>query len=152
MNVHILRSQARESNMMKSLRRLVAPRADGSYLIPPEMVDKFKDNHGGGRQELLRMYEQCGGNKDHMVSCLQLSLMNQAGFTPSNTSQKSYSLPCSPPQPTPEPPDHDFDAQDTFIKTCRKKVQKITEDDLFVDGQFMSEQDMVKENFKEYFG
>lgn len=40
--------------------------------------------------------------------------------------------------------------QDTFIKTCRKKVERIAEDDLFVDGQFMSEEDMVSENMKEY--
>lgn len=40
--------------------------------------------------------------------------------------------------------------QDAFIKTCRKKVERIAEDDLFVDGQFMSEEDMVSENMKEY--
>lgn len=40
--------------------------------------------------------------------------------------------------------------QDAFVKTCRKKAQLISEDDLFVDGQFMSEQDMIDEGFKEY--
>ena len=39
--------------------------------------------------------------------------------------------------------------QDSFIKSCRKKVQNITEDDLYVDGQFMSEQDMIDDNVKE---
>eukprot|EP00435_Cladocopium_sp_Y103_P029492 s2260_g7.t1 len=39
--------------------------------------------------------------------------------------------------------------QDAFIKTCRKKVERITEDDLFVDGEFMSEQDMIDDNYKE---
>lgn len=47
-------------------------------------------------------------------------------------------------------PVKDFGVQDTFIKTCRRKVERIAEDDLFVDGQFMSEQDMVSENMKEY--
>lgn len=47
-------------------------------------------------------------------------------------------------------PVKDFGVQDTFIKTCRKKVERIAEDDLFVDGQFMSEEDMVSENMKEY--
>eukprot|EP00913_Durusdinium_trenchii_P023496 g22074.t1 len=41
-------------------------------------------------------------------------------------------------------------AVDAFVKTCRKKAQLISEDDLFVDGQFMSEQDMIDEGFKEY--
>ncbi|CAK9110313.1 unnamed protein product [Durusdinium trenchii] len=39
--------------------------------------------------------------------------------------------------------------EDAFVKTCRKKAQLISEDDLFVDGQFMSEQDMIDEGFKE---
>lgn len=47
-------------------------------------------------------------------------------------------------------PDCIFCMQDAFVKTCRKKAQLISEDDLFVDGQFMSEQDMIDEGFKEY--
>ena len=40
-------------------------------------------------------------------------------------------------------------AQDSFIKTCRRKVQRISEDDLWTEGEFMSEQDMIDDNFKE---
>ena len=40
-------------------------------------------------------------------------------------------------------------AQDAFIKTCRRKVQRISEDDLYTEGEFMSEQDMIDENYKE---
>ena len=39
--------------------------------------------------------------------------------------------------------------QESFVKVCRKKVQQISEDDLFVDGEYMSEQDMLDENYKE---
>ena len=57
-------SEAGESNAMKCLRRLVQPRADGSFLVPEEIIGKFKDIAGGGRSEVLRLYEQCGCNKD----------------------------------------------------------------------------------------
>ena len=57
-------SKAGETNAMKCLRRLVQPRADGSFLVPEEIIQKFKDIAGGGRSEVLRLYEQCGCNKD----------------------------------------------------------------------------------------
>lgn len=60
---------------MKTLRRLVAPRADGSYLLPPQMLDKFRDLHGGGRQELLKLFEASGGNKDHIASYVSIAVI-----------------------------------------------------------------------------
>ena len=57
-------AQASESNEMKVLRRLIQPRADGSFLVPSEIIEKFKDIKGGGREEVLRLYEKCGFNKD----------------------------------------------------------------------------------------
>lgn len=36
------------------------------------------------------------------------------------------------------------------MKTCKKRVARISEDDLYVDGEFMSEQDMKDDNYKEY--
>lgn len=65
---HIV-AEASESNAMKVLRRLVTPRKDGTLVIPQEMVDKFKDIHGGGRAELLQMFERCGYNKDRSLIC-----------------------------------------------------------------------------------
>ena len=58
------KANAGESNSMKALRRLLSPRGDGSYLIPKEMVEKFKDIHGGGRAEVVRMWEKTGFEKD----------------------------------------------------------------------------------------
>ena len=49
---------------MKRLRRCMAPRADGTYLVPQEMVDKFADVHGGGRASVLQMWNSAGRCKD----------------------------------------------------------------------------------------
>ena len=50
---------------MKVLRRLLTPRKDGTYLVPMDFVEKFKDILGGGRAEVLRLYQtKCNGNKD----------------------------------------------------------------------------------------
>ncbi|CAL1152711.1 unnamed protein product [Cladocopium goreaui] len=68
-----------ESNEMKRLRRVMQPRADGTYIVPQEIVDKWAEE---------------------------------------------------------------------FIKRCRRKVESIKESQLEVDGEFMSEQDMLDENYK----
>lgn len=49
---------------MKRLRRVMKPRADGSYLIPKEMLEKWSDIAGGGREEVLNMWNASGGQKD----------------------------------------------------------------------------------------
>ena len=42
--------------------------------------------------------------------------------------------------------------QEEFIKRCRRKVESIKESQLEVDGAFMSEEDMIKENYKPCLG
>lgn len=65
------KANAGESNSMKSLRRLVSSRGDGSFLVPLEIVEKFKDIHGGGRAEVVRMWENHGCDKDpHFLETL----------------------------------------------------------------------------------
>ena len=60
-----LKAPGGDNNDVKVLRRLVTPRKDGSYLVPVEYVEKFKDIAGGGRAEVLRFYkDKCNGNKD----------------------------------------------------------------------------------------
>ena len=49
---------------MKVLRRLVQPRIDGTYLVPNEIVEKFKDIAGGGRAEVLQLFQKHNGDKD----------------------------------------------------------------------------------------
>lgn len=39
--------------------------------------------------------------------------------------------------------------KDSFIHTCRKKVERIKEDDLWADGEFMTEQDMIDDNYRQ---
>lgn len=121
-----------ESNESKVLRRLVAPRQDGSFLVPPEIVEKFKDIAGGGRAEVMRLFQdKCKGDKDPQPFIEIVCYLQQA--LPMCSGDQSY-------------PSR---LQDLFVKTCKKRVERITEDDLYVDGEFMSEQDMIEDNYKE---
>ena len=45
--------------------------------------------------------------------------------------------------------ENDRSVQDTFMKKCKKKVQFIEEQDLWVNGCFMSEEDMRLDKFSE---
>lgn len=42
--------------------------------------------------------------------------------------------------------------QEVFLKKCSKKVQSIQEQDLWIDGEFLSESDMVELGYKQLFG
>lgn len=55
-----------ESADMKRLRRLMQPRTDGSYLVPKEIVDKWMDVHGGGRDSVVNMWDASGSSKDRI--------------------------------------------------------------------------------------
>ena len=63
-SMHLHSQVTGESNVMKVLRRLTKPRADGSYLVPEEIVQKFKDHAGGGRAEVLELFEKSNLDKD----------------------------------------------------------------------------------------
>lgn len=54
-------------NEIKRIRRLLAPRADGKLLVDKEIADQFNDLVNGGRDQVLKLWEQCGGNKDTLV-------------------------------------------------------------------------------------
>lgn len=68
-----------ESNEMKCLRRIMTPRADGTLLVPKDIADRFKDTHSGGREAVLKLWEQSGCNKEllffHLVSVLFFLLL-----------------------------------------------------------------------------
>ena len=51
---------------MKRLRRLMQPRVDGSYLVPGEIVDKWLDLHGGGRETVIHMWHSADTDKDRI--------------------------------------------------------------------------------------
>ena len=36
------------------------------------------------------------------------------------------------------------------MKTCRRKIEQITEEDLYVEGEFMAEEDMEEEGYKSH--
>lgn len=60
---------------MKKLRRLMAPREDGSYLVPSQFVEMWKDqSDGGGRDQIKQLWNQVGGDKDCCVRSLNCSM------------------------------------------------------------------------------
>ncbi|CAL1160091.1 unnamed protein product [Cladocopium goreaui] len=74
------------------------PRCDGTYLVPQEVLEAYRDLTDGGRERVQKMWAQSSNDKD------------------------------------------------TFIKSCKRKVQSIHEQDLWLDGNFMSEKDMQDDN------
>ena len=56
-----------EGAMYKRMNRLFKPRADGSYLVPEELVAQYRDLNT--RPEVVREYERCGCDS---VTCLVL--------------------------------------------------------------------------------
>ena len=48
---------------MKGLRRVMQPRADGTYIVPQEIVDKWADTAGGGRNLVIQMWNASEMNK-----------------------------------------------------------------------------------------
>ena len=46
------------------LRRLMQPRKDGSYLIPQDFVDMYRDVQNGGRQKIEILFEKMSFNVD----------------------------------------------------------------------------------------
>lgn len=41
----------------------MAPRANGSHLVPSEFVEAFNDLSDGGRERILKMWEDCECDK-----------------------------------------------------------------------------------------
>ena len=77
---------------MKVLRRLTAVRADGSCALPMEIVEKFKDIVGGGRAEVMELFEKSDCNKD-------LLCFNSSACVPLQKALKLLT-PCILPLPT----------------------------------------------------
>ena len=48
------------------MRRIMQPRADGSYLVAPEFREQYKDKHNG-RPKLEAMFEKAGYNPDPCI-------------------------------------------------------------------------------------
>lgn len=53
-----------EKNMLKRLRRVLAPRADGSSLVAQQILDAWKDTQTGGREAVINMWNQASGDKE----------------------------------------------------------------------------------------
>lgn len=63
----------------------MAPRADGTHLVPPEIIEKWGDVHGGGRANVISMWNASGANKDWyacsntFVANFEIILENRGG-------------------------------------------------------------------------
>ncbi|CAK9103946.1 unnamed protein product [Durusdinium trenchii] len=51
-------------NEMKKLRRMMTPRADGSLLVPKEILEQWNDLADGGRDSILKLWKKSNGDKD----------------------------------------------------------------------------------------
>ena len=49
---------------MKKLHRLMAPREDGSFLVPAHFVKLWRDTVDGGRDEVKKLWLNAGGDKE----------------------------------------------------------------------------------------
>lgn len=54
----------------------MAPRADGTLLVSQEIQDLFKDVNNGGRESVLKMWNECGFNKDPFMESLLMWVTN----------------------------------------------------------------------------
>lgn len=48
----------------KRLRRIMAPRADGTHIVPQQILDSWKDTATGGREQIIKLFNECKQNKD----------------------------------------------------------------------------------------
>ena len=78
-----LQEEVSTSNIKKRLGQLFAPRCDGSYLVPKELVEQYKDPKQ--RPALEAEFKKAGLDKDwflefdthadmHMYTCLHISI------------------------------------------------------------------------------
>ena len=132
-------------NDIKKIRRLVAPRADGSYIVPKQIADMWNDKQDGGREEVEKLWLQCGGDKDR---CLCQTFQDR------NESALHAPLPIDTYVFVPGPFSEMFCMcpQEAFVQKAKKRVESIHESDLWVDGKFMTEKSMVDDGFDGFFG
>lgn len=62
--VHVEAEPVTEKNMMKRLRRVMTPRADGSSLVAQQILDAWKDTQTGGRDAVIKMWNDASGDKE----------------------------------------------------------------------------------------
>lgn len=119
---------------MKKIYRLMTPREDGSYLIPEKLVQMWKDTRDGGRDEVKKLWMECRGEKDCTLGAAQHICQH-----PATSCQLLH------------PPIYVLCAG-CFRQALQTVVESISENDLWVDGAYMSEKDMANEGIDASFG
>ena len=56
-----------DSAINQKLRRICAPRADGTYLVGSDWVDAWKDLVSGGRERVKGLFEKCAYDRDRVL-------------------------------------------------------------------------------------
>ena len=112
-----------ESNQMQ-------PRCDGTLLVPQEVFNDWKDVSTGGRDRVLKMWEQCSHDKVRGHWFCLLSVCSSNCFLSIQHSKL---------------------ARMCFCRKCKHRVESINEQDLWTDGQFMSQADMEEAKMAEWF-
>lgn len=66
-NAQNLDPSALSQNEIKKIRRLMAAREDGTFLVPESVVKLWGDTTDGGREEVKKLWLQVGGDKDAFI-------------------------------------------------------------------------------------
>ena len=118
---------------MKKIHRLMSPREDGSFLVPEPIVKLWKDVANGGRDEVKKLWMTVGGDKD--LNCnhgyMSFSSTHQHALFPELSSPWIFATLF----------------QEQFVQKCKRRSESISEQDLWVDGAYMSEKAMQDEGF-----
>ena len=148
--------------MMKRLHRVFAPRADGTFIVPSELLEQWKDTRNGGREKVIEEFKSSGFDKDsrlgdviktmwwgrvleHVFSSFRHHLLGPFPSLSNAGLRHCFRILKI------ENPIHPRALQDLMINRVKKRIrEKVAEQSMWVDGEFMSEEDMKTDlDFKE---
>ena len=115
-----------EAAIKAKLRRIFTPRANGSYLVPEDVLEQYKAPNT--RPKVLSLFEKVGYNRDRGWG-MQLAMV-WAGTTLVVGVSDAF-------------------GQDKFVKRIQRMYEEVTEQEIHNEYEFMSEADMAEAEFPE---
>ena len=134
------------SAIYSRMRRMFQPKTDGSMPLDDQWNNLWKDCKGGGRDQLMAMFEKVGFNPDRVSKNVVVREVWDGRFIPEfskvwwNTLPKI--LPCWVSKDLGDP-------EDKFKKRCRSITEKIAEETSEIEGEWLTVSDMEGLNFSE---
>ena len=134
------------SAIYSRMRRMFQPKTDGSMPVDDQWNNLWKDCKGGGRDQLMAMFEKVGFNPDRVSKNVVVREVWDGRFIPEfskvwwNTLPKI--LPCWVLKDLGDP-------EDKFKKRCRSITEKIAEETSEIEGEWLTVSDMEGLNFSE---